>query len=114
MKYNVHLLLHIPKSIKYFGALWAWSAFPYESYNYVLRKMLHSSQFVLKQICKSYLRLQNIKYNDTFNKRNCNKEGKELLNHMLGHNKSKYGQMRNTNNDTVKIVGSGKNTPKFS
>ncbi|XP_070160613.1 uncharacterized protein [Polyergus mexicanus] len=69
-KNNVHLLLYIPKSIKYFGALWAWSAFPYESYNYVLRKMLHSSQFVLKQICKSYLRLQNIKYNDTFNKRN--------------------------------------------
>lgn len=71
--------------------------------------MLYSSQFVLKQICKSYLRLQNIKYNDTFNKRNCNQEGKKLFNHMLSHNKSKYGQARNANNNTVKIVGTGKN-----
>ncbi|EFN72341.1 hypothetical protein EAG_12648, partial [Camponotus floridanus] len=54
MKFNVHLLLHIPNSVKDFGALWAWSAFPYESYNSVLRNMLHSSQIILQQICKSY------------------------------------------------------------
>ena len=32
---------------------------------------------------------------------------------MLSHNKSKYGQARNANNNTVKIVGTGKKrTPK--
>lgn len=46
MKFNVHLLLHIPKSVNDFGALWAWSAFPYESYNFVLRSMLHNSQTI--------------------------------------------------------------------
>lgn len=52
MKFNVHLLLHIPNSVKDFGALWAWSAFPYESYNSVLRNMLHSSQTNLQIILK--------------------------------------------------------------
>ena len=39
MKYNVHLLLHLPESVTYFGALWASSAFPYEDYNHMLRNM---------------------------------------------------------------------------
>lgn len=51
MKYNVHL----PESVKNFGALWVWSAFPYEDYNHILRKMLFSSRCVVQQICKSYL-----------------------------------------------------------
>ncbi|XP_008205076.1 uncharacterized protein LOC103315891 [Nasonia vitripennis] len=61
MKYNVHLMLHVPQAVKDFSALWAWSAFPYESYNFILRNMLQSSQAILQQICKSYLRFQTIK-----------------------------------------------------
>ncbi|XP_039309929.1 uncharacterized protein LOC120358747 [Solenopsis invicta] len=98
MRYNVHLLLHIPKSVTYFGAVWAWSAFPFEGYNYVLRKMLFSSQFVLQQICKTYCRLQKLKFNDTFNTRNCNQEGKKLYYDML--EKLSIQALINTNIET--------------
>lgn len=107
MKFNVHLLLHIPKSVKDFGALWAWSAFPYESYNFVLRSMLHSSQTILQQICKSYLRFQTVKYIDTFSKTNCNVEGKNLYFKMLGNYRSRTGHKIIDDNRLI-IFGNGK------
>ena len=36
MKFNVHILLHIPQAMQNFVAFWAWSTFPYELYNGVL------------------------------------------------------------------------------
>lgn len=56
MKFNFHLLLHIPKSVKQFGGLWAVSAFPYEHFNGVLAKMFKNSRSIPLQICKNYLR----------------------------------------------------------
>lgn len=79
MKYNVHLLLHLKENVQNFGALWAWSTFPYESYNLIIRQMVFSSQYVMNQICKSYLRLQSIKDNKTFEDVNCSIEGKKLF-----------------------------------
>lgn len=61
MRFNVHLLLHIPQSVKNFGGLWATSCFSYEHYNGILAKMFRSSQAVPQQICKFYLRLQSLK-----------------------------------------------------
>lgn len=61
MKFNTHLLLHIPRSVKNFGALWATSTFPFEHYNGTLSKMFKSSQAVPLQICKNYVRLQGLK-----------------------------------------------------
>lgn len=58
VKYNVHMLLHIPKSVQNFGALWSHSAFPYEHYNGILGKLFKNSQCVPEQICKSYQRLK--------------------------------------------------------
>lgn len=84
MKYNIHLLLHIPDSVKQFGALWAWSAFPFEHYNGILTKMFHNSQSVPQQICKSYLSLQNIKNSTIFLQQNCSVSGKSLFNKMFG------------------------------
>lgn len=107
MKFNVHLLLHIPKSVKDFGALWAWSAFSYESNNFVLRSMLHSSQTILQQICKSYLRFQTLKYIDTFSKTNCNSEGKNLYLKMVENYKSRSGH-RTINDNRLIIFGNGK------
>ena len=71
MKYNVHLLTHIPRSVRDFGALRGWSAFPYESYNRVLRQMLRSSQAILQQICKSYLRMKLMSNTDVFKYEDC-------------------------------------------
>lgn len=58
VKYNVHLLLHIPRSVQNFGALWSHSVFPYEHYNGILGKLFKNSQCVPEQIWKFYLRLK--------------------------------------------------------
>lgn len=106
MKFNVHLLLHIPKAVKFFGALWAWSAFPFESYNRILRDMIYNSQSVLHQVCKSYLRLQSIKYNNVFQKQNCSAVGKQLFDNYLG----KFRTTRSCllYGDNLRIFGRGK------
>lgn len=62
MKFNTHLLLHIPRSVQCYGGLWAWSTFSYEHYNGMLAKMFKSSQSAHLQICKNYVRLQGLKY----------------------------------------------------
>jgi len=106
MKFNVHLLLHIPKAVKFFGALWAWSAFPFESYNRILRDMIYNSQSILHQVCESYLRLQSIKYNNIFQKQNCSAIGKQLFDNYLG----KFRTIRNCliYDDNLRIFGCGK------
>ncbi|KAK3920378.1 Halomucin [Frankliniella fusca] len=72
MKFNTHLLLHIPKSVKDFGALWAWSTFKYEHYNGFLAKMFKSSQSAQLQICKNYVRFQGVaqKISELYNEEN--------------------------------------------
>ncbi|KAJ8672064.1 hypothetical protein QAD02_003323 [Eretmocerus hayati] len=52
MRHNVHLALHVVKYVKMYGALWAWSAFPFENFNGILATLVHSSQYVAHQICK--------------------------------------------------------------
>lgn len=107
MKYNVHLLLHIPQAVKNFGAVWAWSAFPYESNNSVLRNMLHNSQAIVHQICKSYLRYQSIKYRDTFDKPNCSAIGKKLLLQMQQKYRKRSGRTVSDENLLI-LYGTGK------
>ncbi|KAK6471038.1 hypothetical protein HHUSO_G29953 [Huso huso] len=55
VSYNVHLLLHLVKSVKDWGPLWAHSAFLYESYNGCLLQMIKGTQGVPLQICKKFL-----------------------------------------------------------
>lgn len=90
-KFNVHLLLHIPTSVKQYGALWATSAFPYEHYNGILAKLIKSSQAPAEQICKSYLRLINVEKESSlvFARDNCSESGKILYEKMLGSFRSK-------------------------
>ena len=104
MKYNVHLLLHVPQSVQDFRALWGWSTFPYESYNFILKNMLNGSQAVLQQICTSYLRYQSIKYVDVFTRPNCNEVGKELFFNMLKKYRGKTGR-RTLGNDQLIVYG---------
>lgn len=80
MKYNVHILLHIPQAVLSFGALWAWSTFPFEHFNGVLKKLFHGTQFIPEQICKFYSRLSFIhSASEIFSKENCSKRGKKLF-----------------------------------
>lgn len=80
MKYNVHVLRHIPDFVKKFGALWAWSAFPFEHFNGVIGKLHHGTQCIPSQICKMYSRLRYVKQEaQIFNDPNCSMEGKMLF-----------------------------------
>ncbi|OXU32000.1 hypothetical protein TSAR_013768, partial [Trichomalopsis sarcophagae] len=58
LKFNVHLLLHIPRFVKNYGALWAWSAFPFENFNGVIKKVFHGTQYVPQQVVKTFQRLR--------------------------------------------------------
>lgn len=55
MRINVHLLLHTPKFVKMYGPIWAWSAFPFEHYNGVLKNLFHGTQGVTQQICVKHI-----------------------------------------------------------
>ncbi|XP_039304914.1 uncharacterized protein LOC120357714 [Solenopsis invicta] len=89
MKFNVHLLLHIPKSVSAFGSLWAHSAYPFEHYNGRLKKLYHNTQAVPRQICKTYFRLKTVDRisNKIFKDENCTVRGKLLFNKMFGPHK---------------------------
>lgn len=58
MNYNIHLLLHIPASVKNYGALWAWSTFHFEGFNRTLKILFNDSQCITQQISKFYSRLR--------------------------------------------------------
>lgn len=62
MTYNVHLLTHLPKSVKEWGPLWAHSAFAYESANGFLLKLAKGTRKVPLQIAKSYLLYRSVYY----------------------------------------------------
>ena len=58
---NVHVLLNIPKFVKNYGALWAWPAFIYETFNGAIKQLFHGGQYVPDQICKPYNCLRYLK-----------------------------------------------------
>lgn len=49
MRYNIHVLTHLPLSILYNGPLWANSLFCYESKNHFLNRMLHGTYNVVSE-----------------------------------------------------------------
>lgn len=52
---NIHLVKHIAESVRYFGPLWTFSAFPFESFISVLKNFVTGSTDVLHQICSKYI-----------------------------------------------------------
>ena len=52
MTFNMHLLLHLAKSVYYWGPLWAHSAFAFESGNGHLLNVIHAAKGVHHQICR--------------------------------------------------------------
>lgn len=61
--YNVHLLLHLPTFVRYYGPLQYISMFSFENYNQVLLKYVTGTQFVAHQIAKRYIQDMIQKYN---------------------------------------------------
>lgn len=61
MTFNVHLLLHMAKSVLNWGPLWTHSAFPFESENRNLLNAIKSAKGVTLQIVRHVNMLQSIK-----------------------------------------------------
>lgn len=55
MRYNVHLLLHITKSIENWGPLWTHNAFSFENENRLLLQLKTSPYLVTIQIARRYI-----------------------------------------------------------
>ncbi|KYN20119.1 hypothetical protein ALC57_07547 [Trachymyrmex cornetzi] len=60
MTFNVHLLLHLGKTVLMFGPLWCYSAFSWESGNGFLLKFVKGTRGVLTQIARKYTYLQSL------------------------------------------------------
>lgn len=62
MTFNIHLLTHLAKAVKYWGPLWAHSAFPFENANGNLLRLVHGTKNVTKQIANKFLLHRSIPY----------------------------------------------------
>ncbi|KAE8739600.1 hypothetical protein FOCC_FOCC014899 [Frankliniella occidentalis] len=85
-KFNMHLLLHIPKAVEDYGALWASSTFPYEHFNGVLTRLVKGTQSVPSQICRSFVRLKTVTQRSrvTFSRNDCSVRAKQLYECIVG------------------------------
>ena len=54
MSANIHLLLHLPDTVKELGPLWAYSCFHFEGLNGVLKGLVRGTQHIDKQLVISY------------------------------------------------------------
>lgn len=86
-KYNIHLLTHVPQTVKIFGSLWNSSAFIFEHYNGILSKMFHSSNGVPLQICQHYLTLRRLEEfsRNVFSDKKCTEDVKYVYRKLLNH-----------------------------
>ena len=57
---NVHLLLHLPDTVRELGPLWVYSCFHFEGQNGILRNLIHGTQKVDVQLIRSYSYLRNL------------------------------------------------------
>jgi len=62
MVYNIHLLLHIKKSVQYLGPLWTHSAFGFEGENRYLLQMKKSPSSVAQEIATKYTTFKALHY----------------------------------------------------
>ena len=60
MSINVHLLLHLPDTVRELGPLWVYSCFHFEGQNGILKKLIHETQKVDLQLLSSYSYLRNL------------------------------------------------------
>ena len=70
MSINVHLLLHLPDTVRELGPLWVYSCFHFEGQNGILKNLIHGTQKVDLQLLSSYSYLRNLliaadSFNDT-------------------------------------------------
>ena len=62
MTFNVHILLHIVESVNHSSPLWAISAFPFESFLFVLKQYANGPKNAEQQIAKKALTILDYKF----------------------------------------------------
>ena len=60
MSANVHLLLHLPDTVRQFGPLWVYPCFYFEGQNGTLKNLVHGTQHVDSQIISSFSYYKNL------------------------------------------------------
>ena len=60
MSANVHLLLHLPDTVKELGPLWAYSCFHFEGLNGILKGLVRGTHQIDKQLTTSFSYLQHL------------------------------------------------------
>ena len=60
MLINVHLLLHLPDTVRELGPLWVYSCFHFEGQNGILKNLIHGTQKIDMQLLSSYSYLRNL------------------------------------------------------
>lgn len=79
MGLNVHSLLHVVTCVKNWGPLWAWSCFCFESFNGEIKKSIHGTGNVCKQIFWS---LHAEKHIENMSVTGCNQKMEDFLNEL--------------------------------
>lgn len=59
MRYNVHVLIHLPKNVYNLGPLWTFSAFHFESNNHFLNQNIQAANRVIEEASTKILLYQN-------------------------------------------------------
>ena len=60
MSANVHLLLHLPNTVRQLGPLWVYSCFYFEGQNGALKSLVHGTQHIEKQVINSFSYFKNL------------------------------------------------------
>lgn len=73
LSFNVHLLLLLPSYVRYWGAIWAHSTFPFEHCNGILQKFFNGTLSFIDQIYQSYYHTELLNTNGStiFTDRTC-------------------------------------------
>lgn len=111
MTFNVHLISHLCDSVRQWGPLWGFSAFPFENMNGIIKKSFHGTQHVPEQICRKLLLSQFLP--TLANSRNCFLDKPKFLQHFESLTRG-YRRIFNVQKHTDAITigtGSRKLTP---
>lgn len=71
--YNVHSLIHLADEVKTYGNLDSFSAFPFESFMFKIKSMIHKNKDSLTELCNRLFEMYSLDKNEKFDLRNYKK-----------------------------------------
>ena len=103
MTANLHLLLHLPDTVKLLGPLWVYSCFQFEGQNGLLKSMINGTRQVDKQIISTYSYIRNLPLvANSFTERSC-EQYLEAFKHLYFKNSMPQHNYLKVNDDVYMI-----------